>query len=308
MRMPPCEVRHHRMYQPASAELKPRSTARAIRRAFTLIELLVVIAIIAILAALLLPALAKAKTKAEGIACINNEKQMLIGWLMYSTDNGKFASNPGAGLSPTLNSDGLYDFWVAGWLDWGNGQPGPPINANTNLDLLTKQTIFGTYMAKTPGSYKCPADRIPCPLGPRVRSITMNGFIGGDCEPNVYGITTYRTYKKEADLTRPGPSMTWVFVDEHPDSINDGLFGMNMPGVAGWPTYVQWDDVPASYHNNACGFGFADGHAEIHKWRDPQSWVPVQKTNPAGVPGVNGYKTSSVHDSAWMVARTSAPK
>ena len=215
--------------------------------AFTLIELLVVIAIIAILAAMLLPVLAKARTKAEGISCINNEKQLLLGFHMYSTDNNKLPSNPGAGLNPTPNSEGLYDFWVAGWLDWGTGQPGPPINANTNLNLLTKQTIFGGYLAKTPGVYKCPADKIACPLGPRARSISMNGFVGGDCESRVYGYTTYKMFFKETDLTRPGPAMTWVFVDEHPDSINDGLFGLHMAAATAWPTYTSWDDTPDSY-------------------------------------------------------------
>ena len=104
----------------------------------------------------------------------------------------------------------------------------------------------------------------------------MNGFAGGATERDVYGYTTYRMFLKEGDLTRPGPAMTWVFLDEHPDSINDSLFGMHLTAATSWPSATTWDDVPASYHNGACGFSFADGHGEIKKWMDIQTKSRIQ--------------------------------
>ena len=262
------------------------------REGFTLIELLVVIAIIAILAAMLLPALSKAKAKAQGISCLNNLKQQALAFNMYNLDFAKLPPNIG-GLAVDTNR------WVTGWMGWGIEDP------NTNTSYL-QDSRLGPYNAKSLGVYKCPADKIPSLAGPRVRSLSMNGFVGGTTEQTVYGYTTYRLYLKESQFLIPGPANLWIFVDEHPDSINDELFGMHMPPSTSWPSSTYWDDVPASYHNGACGFSFADGHGEIHKWMDPQSKPPIRQSAPAQGAG-SGTGTTSPRDSAWMVQRTTAP-
>jgi prepilin-type N-terminal cleavage/methylation domain-containing protein/prepilin-type processing-associated H-X9-DG protein len=276
---------------------RPQPPARPTAAAFTLIELLVVIAIIAILAALLLPALAKAKSKAEGIYCLNNLKQQAVAFNVYNTEYARFAGNPGSYVYNVTN-------WCNGILDWNQGvggMPGETVVPNLNTNYL-KNAALGPYNAKNVGVYKCAADRIPSAVGPRVRSISMNGFVGGTAEWTVYNLTGYRVFLKDSDLIRPGPATTWVFVDEHPDSINDWLFGLHMPPANLWPQAASWDDMPASYHNGACGFSFADGHCEIHKWMDVNSKPPILKKNPASSSGL-----TSQRDSPWIVSRTSAP-
>lgn len=263
-----------------------RLTARL--KAFTLIELLVVIAIIAILAAMLLPALSKARTKAEGISCVNNLKQMQYGWIMFADDNNDSVVTNSGGF--TINAAS----WVTGWLDW---TAGTPFGANTNNQYVLDGAL-GSYLSRALGAYKCPADKTPSAIGPRNRSISMNGYVGdyNNTMSTIYAQSAYRTYLKTTAMTLPGPSTTWVFLDEHPDSINDGLFGVYM-------TQNRWDDVPASYHNGACGFSFADGHAEIKKWRDPQTIAPVRKISPASPTG-----TVSINDIRWMQDRSTAKK
>ena len=246
------------------------SRRRIVKGGFTLIELLVVIAIIAILAGMLLPALAKAKTKAHGIHCMNNTKQVIYACLLYANDHdGKWVAN----------EDNQNGGWVRGIMAYDGRQD------NTNTLYLTDPLY--ARLAKYNSSkelYKCVADNSKSrgrSGPPRVRSLAMNQAVGPNLAGNLTGrgqwlpATMFRVFVSEADMVDPGPASTWVMLDEHPDSINDGAFAVKMD-------QPQVIDFPATYHNNAAGFSFADGHAEIRKWRTKEYQVKVlYGSNPA---------------------------
>jgi len=248
---------------------------------FTLIELLVVIAIIAILAAMLLPALSKAKSKAHGISCLNNLKQLQLGWVLYSGDNDDKIVRTG-GFTQLVNDPNQADALPGGAKsNWVLGDV-----EDTDPDLIRNGLLFG-YLGSLE-VYKCPADnKISTSTGEdTLRSMSMNAWMNpidseGQLDPR------YVIFRKQTQIRKP--TETWVTIDENPNSINDGWF-LVKPNSAN-----TWRDVPASYHNNAGGLSFADGHAEIKKWTDKS--VLAQSSSIA-------RRDRNSDDLDWLIQRT----
>ncbi|HEV2393260.1 MAG TPA: prepilin-type N-terminal cleavage/methylation domain-containing protein [Verrucomicrobiae bacterium] len=249
------------------------------RHGFTLIELLVVIAIIAILAAMLLPSLSRAKTTAQATTCANNVRQLAVAWLIYSDDNlGLLVNNTSMTDTRTYRQS-----WVNNIEDWGASSE----NTNPAYVLSGKLAL---YVNNNLGVYKCPSDLSQAQAGPRLRSISMNSLVGDPLvKPNRFN-PNWSQFLKIVQF--PRPSTFFVFIEEHPDTINDGYF-MNR-----WDQ-IQWGNLPASYHNGAANISWADGHIERHRWIADTIRAPVK-----GAVG-GGFVPSPTTDYLWLRDRTS---
>jgi len=242
--------------------------------AFTLIELLVVLAILGVLAALLLPTLGNVKARAQQVACVNHFKQLTASWKMYADDHGGRLVPVFYFFRGEINTNA----WVRGSMD-DDTSVYPPIEPgvldSTNLNGIVLGSLYSYN--RSVGVYHCPADKSAVGAVLRVRSYSLNGWMGGTW---VKGQSNYMVFKREQDIVRPPPSGAWVFIDEHERSINDGWFAVDMKGDRGLL------DAPATRHNAAYALSFADGHVEVWKLRDPRSihWtalpIPNQPPNP----------------------------
>jgi prepilin-type N-terminal cleavage/methylation domain-containing protein/prepilin-type processing-associated H-X9-DG protein len=275
---------------------------KSLNHGFTLVELLVVIAVIAILASLLLPALNRAKSKAEGIYCLNNTKQLLVAWQVYADDhNDLLAYNVGGNDARGVASHTRLN-WVDNVMTWDVTSD----SDNSNLTTITDASL-GVY-ARSVATYRCPSDRVlsdkqrRAGWEARIRSYSMNAMVGDAGDVSKSGVNEnnpgYVQFFKASSI--PQPHRIFIFLDEHPQSINDGYFLNKRPQGT---KEREWIDLPASYHNGGASFSFADGHSETHRWQNASTKKPPIPNS--FILPFDIYPSSETEDFYWTISRMS---
>jgi competence protein ComGC len=252
--------------------------------AFSLPELCVLIACVAVLFSLLVPALAATKTQSASAGCLSNLRQLMTGWEMYREESRDFLMS-NAPLGSTGNN---------GWINGNGAEAWVAAMGNTNASFYTNAVMW-RYVKNNLSVFRCPGDVVPSANGTRIRSYSMNGQVGF-VNLGYSSSSGWRNYIKSSDIFRPSPAGLFVFADESPMTINDGYLqsDLNQP---------DFPDVPASYLDGACGFSFADGHGEIHRWQTSVLLIPLQYgltlTQPISTTGQNA-------DWIWLRSHTSS--
>ncbi len=287
---------------------------------FTLIELLVVIAIIAILAAMLLPSLANAKLKAQGVQCMNNHRQLALGWRMYADDNNDLLvyASTSATMGPPDNDPTNPDnyAWSGAHMDFNGANRA---NWDPNYDMVRRPLYKYT---RNPAIYKCPSDHstvttTAAGVKPRILTMSMNLFVGGFApargQPPAgtdggWGwAAPFNVYAKQSTISQP--AKIFVFLDMREDRVNWSNFMMDMSGYSpNNPSLYKWgSDMPGFYHNRGCGFSFADGHSELKRWLESSTMPPLSKSGADPTSGADIPAPGS-RDVAWLQERATRLK